>query len=532
MARVGPASALVWLLSIALVSSQGAAPEVRLSEAATLTIWNRPIVVLRASLDGTTPAERVDQSRRRVDELPYESLTAEVSSERTMLGGLERMAVLVGGTPVFGILPQDLDPESKQTLEEAGAEAARRLAEALRARAEQGHLPTLVRSVAEVVGSALLLAVAFGVMGRLRKPILWRLAKRIDRHVDVAGVDLRDAVRGFARGTVQLASLAVILSAIYIWLAFALSRFSYTRPWGQTLGKGLAGALSEIGLGALHAIPGLFKAVLVLLLTRFFARTVSHFFSRIERGEIHALGIEADTAKATRRLGVALIWIFGVIAAYPYLPGAQSVAFQGVSVFVGIMVSLGGLGFVNQVMSGLVVVYARTFRIGDYVRVGDKEGVVSDVGLLSAKIVTRAREEITVPNAVLVGSTVTNYSRLAQEQGAVVHTTVTIGYDAPWRQVHALLERAADGTPGVRKDPRPAVLQRSLSDFYVEYQLLAHIEKVEVRLQVLSDLHASIQDAFNEVGVQIMSPHFESQPREKVVVPKALWNPPPAGRRG
>jgi len=175
-----------------------------------------------------------------------------------------------------------------------------------------------------------------------------------------------------------------------------------------------------------------------------------------------------------------------------------------------------------------VIVYARSFKIGDYVRAGDKEGVVREIGSLSTKIVTRAREEITLPNAVLVGTTVTNYTRLAHQGGSLASTTVTIGYDAPWRQVHALLKMAAGKTQGVRQDSPCTVLQRALSDFYVEYQLLVPLERAEERIPVLSNLHANIMDAFNEFGVQIMSPHFRSQPMEPVVVPKPQWYQPPA----
>jgi small-conductance mechanosensitive channel len=153
---------------------------------------------------------------------------------------------------------------------------------------------------------------------------------------------------------------------------------------------------------------------------------------------------------------------------------------------------------------------------------------VKDVGVLSTRLVTPRREEITIPNAVLAGTTVTNYSRLAGDDGAVVSTSISIGYDQPWRQVHALLLLAAERTPGVRKEPRPYVLQRALSDFFVEYELRAHIERPEERFRVLSDLHGQIQDAFNEFGVQIMSPAFEAQPERAVVVPKSKWFEAPA----
>jgi small-conductance mechanosensitive channel len=154
--------------------------------------------------------------------------------------------------------------------------------------------------------------------------------------------------------------------------------------------------------------------------------------------------------------------------------------------------------------------------------------MVSEVGMLSTKIVTWKHDEITIPNAVLVGTKTVNHSRLAAGNGDSVSTSVTIGYDTPWRQVHAMLLLAAERTTGVRKDPRPSVMQRTLSDFYVEYQIVVNLDRPEERVLVLSELHAQIQDAFNEFGVQIMSPHFQSQPSDRVIVPKSQWFSQPA----
>jgi small-conductance mechanosensitive channel len=192
--------------------------------------------------------------------------------------------------------------------------------------------------------------------------------------------------------------------------------------------------------------------------------------------------------------------------------------------FVGLMATLGSAGVVNHLVSGLVIVYSRSCKPGDFIKFGEIEGVVTAVGVLSTKITTRRRTEITVPNAVLVGSSITNYTRLAREDGEMITTTVTIGYDAPWRQVQDLLLLAAGRTAGIRKTPKPFVHQESLSDFYVEYELMARIEQPRERAEVLSHLHAQIQDAFNEAGVQIMSPHFEGQPEGKVWVPKTAWH--------
>ena len=224
---------------------------------------------------------------------------------------------------------------------------------------------------------------------------------------------------------------------------------------------------------------------------------------------------------------IVAIWLLAVVVAYPYLPGSGTDAFKGLSVFVGLVVSLGSSGVVNQAMSGFMLMYSRALRIGDWVQVGEVEGEVLDLAMLSTKVRTRAGEEVTVPNAVVISKETVNYTRFA-EAGVTTGTTVTIGYDTPWRQVHALLEQAAAQTPGLREEPPPFVVQTGLSDWYPEYQLRAVIDNPPERVRVLSDLHKNIQDLFNEYGVQIMSPHYINDPPEPFVVPPDRRSPPPA----
>ena len=235
-----------------------------------------------------------------------------------------------------------------------------------------------------------------------------------------------------------------------------------------------------------------------------------------------------STANPTKRLIIALLWLFAIVVAYPYVPGSGSDVFKGVSVFAGLVISLGSSGIVNQAMSGLVLMYSRALKPGDYVRVGETEGVVTVLGMLSTKLRTMKHEEITLPNAVVVGASVKNYSRLGADRGVIVHTSVTIGYDTPWRQVESLLLMAAERTPEVGREPPPFVFKISLSDFFVEYQLNAYLTQPERRVPVLSQLHANILDCFNEYGVQIMSPHYESERSTPAVVAPDRWYAAPA----
>ena len=330
------------------------------------------------------------------------------------------------------------------------------------------------------------------------------------------------------RGVVGLLSLAVGLFLTYLWLAYVLRQFPYSRPWGEALGSFLFTTFRNLGVGILLAVPRLFVAVVILFLARLVARLVASFFDAVARGEVEVAWLPPESAKPTKPIALLLIWMVAITAAYPYLPGSSSDVFKGLSVFLGVLVSLGSSGLVNQAMAGLSLMYSRALKPGDYVLVSGTEGTVTSFGLLALKVMTPLQEEVTIPNAVVVANLTKNYSRPGNKNGVILSTSVTIGYDAPWRQVHAMLLAAAEKTPGLRREPGPFVRQRSLSDFYVEYAINAFIEDPHQRIRVLSDLNANIQDAFNEHGVQIMSPHFEAQPDKPVVVPKDRWAPPPA----
>jgi len=317
----------------------------------------------------------------------------------------------------------------------------------------------------------------------------------------------------------------------YTWVTFVLNQFPYSKPWGNHLSIFLLQLIKDFGIAVIDSIPNLFIVLVIFLSARLFIRVLTAFFNSAENGIFKSAWLQPETMRVTRRLVVGLIWIFALVIAYPYLPGANTEAFKGVSVVVGLMLSFGSAGLVGQAVGGLVVVYSRTFRTGEFVRIGEYEGEIREIGILSTKMLTLKQEEITIPNAVLVGSTTINYSRHASADGSVISTTITIGYDAPWRQVHCLLLLATERTSNVLQVPKPFVLQRSLSDYYVEYQLLFRIRLPEQRYLVLSELHGHIQDAFNEYGVQIMSPHFVMQPDKTIVVPVSDWYKPPAAQK-
>jgi len=276
------------------------------------------------------------------------------------------------------------------------------------------------------------------------------------------------------------------------------------------------------------ALPDLFVVIVIALAARTLAQAARGFFGAIQKGRMVVDWMDQQAAKATGRLAVVVIWIFAVVMMYPYLPGSGSQAFRGVSVFVGLLVSLGASSVVGQFTGGLVMMYSKALKPGEYVQVAEYEGTVTSVGFLSTKILTPWREEINLPNLMLLGTALKNYSRVADDDGVVIKTSVTIGYGTPWRQVHGLLLEAAARTAGLRRKPAPFVLQRALQDFYVEYQLNVTLDDPPQRIFVLSELRTHIQDLFNEYGVQILSPHYIQDPPKKVVVPKDHWFEAPA----
>ncbi len=302
------------------------------------------------------------------------------------------------------------------------------------------------------------------------------------------------------QGLVTFLAWALGLAVGYGWLTFVLRRFPYTRPWGESLREFLIGQLSFVGLAMLESLPELFTVLVIALVTRFVSRIAHLLFEAVANGRVTIPGVYPETAQPTRKLVDAVLWMFALAIAYPFLPGSDSDAFKGVSVFVGLMVSLGSSGLVNQVMSGLTLTYSRALHAGDFVAVGDVEGTVTQVGTLSTKITTVKGEDVTIPNALVVSQTVTNYSRLADTEGVFVPTEITIGYDVPWRQVEALLLLAAARSAGVRRQPTPRVRQVSLEDFYIRYSLQFCLERPADRRDTLAAVHANILDAFNEYG--------------------------------
>ncbi len=504
------------------------------NQPADLVVANRPITTLRTPAYGASPSERVQAILDRLDSM-LEHGGALVVSTRPLPEGI---ALLVDGKYCCRILHDDVKQETGETTQMAADAAARNLQVALdemrEAHNSQKMLTATGYSLLATVALAGLLWLIVRAYGLFARRVREAVQRRSDRLApswsqQVVG---RSGLADLAIVPVRIAAWAVALLLVYQWAGLVLEFFPYTRPWGEGLFDNLLGGLGTFVRGMLHAVPGLLFVALIFVVTRFIVRVVRAFFDGVQAGRIEVGWVDETTARPTGRLLTAIIWLFSLVAAYPYIPGSDSEAFKGIGVFVGLMLSIGASGVVNQAVSGLMLMYTKALRPGEFVQVGETEGTVTSVGFLTTRIETLRNVEVTLPNAYLVGNVTRNLSRLAANGGMRLTTAVTIGYDTPWRQVHAMLQMAAQRTSGIAGDPEPRVLQTALQDFYVEYTLVVCIADPKLKISVLNELHAHIQDVFNEYGVQIMSPNYEADPADKKFVPKEQWFQAPAQSPG
>lgn len=311
---------------------------------------------------------------------------------------------------------------------------------------------------------------------------------------------------------VNIIRLLIIVLALYIALPLLFSVFPWTRGIAETLIGWITNPLKRVFGGFFSYLPNLFTILVIGTVTYYVVQFLKFIAGEIERGALSIPGFYPDWAKPTLNIVKFLTYAFSFIIIFPYLPGSDSPIFQGVSVFVGILFSLGSSSAISNAVAGLVITYMRPFKIGDRIKIGELTGDVIEKSLLVTRIRTIKNEYITIPNSTILASHTINYTTSAKDAGLILHTSVTIGYDVPWKQVHELLLSAALETKGILKDEskKPFVLQTSLDDFYVAYEINAFTQEPQRMVVIYSELHQNIQDKFNEAGVEIMSPHYRA----------------------
>lgn len=498
-------------------------------EPALVKFFNRPIIILRSSVFGHSPADRVKAIEERFSELMKNGKANTISTQITTEGTI----IMLDGELLMLLSNNDLDPFSKDNMESAVKGLSHKIENVLELiRKQKDPKTNLIGGGLSLCGLLvyIIIIIALGRIQRWVKPKIDRLEDRLDRKLRELGFSSFSIELHFFGLLNKLLYLSIVIFCTYTLLTFALHQFPYTEPWGKKLGGYIIGIVGGLLSKFVESFPDLFVVFIIFMVTSWFVRISKMFFNKVASSNIVISWLDPEAASPTSKIFTGIIWIFGIVMAYPYIPGSNTDAFKGIGVFLGLLISLGASSMVGQVIGGMVLMYSRAMKVGEIVQTGEVYGKVMQIGFFSTKLRTIKNEEINIPNSVLMGSITKNYSRLSKADGLIINSTITIGYDVPWRQVHAMLFNAAEKTTGIQKTPAPFVLQKALSDFYVEYEINAFMEKPEGILKVKTELHANIQDEFNKYGVQIMSPNYEDQPSEKVWVPKEKWYEAPAKR--
>mgnify|MGYP001494860074 FL=1 len=360
-----------------------------------------------------------------------------------------------------------------------------------------------------IVGQFLLFKLTIWLFNKLKARIQ-RLKDTKLKPISIQDYELLDTQKQ-VNLLVFLASLlryAVMLLQLILTVPLLFAIFPQTKDLAYKLFSYIWEPIKSIFLGIVEYIPNLFTIFVIWLAVKYLVRLVRYLASEIQSERLKIGGFYADWAMPTFHIVRFLLYAFMIAMIYPYLPGSKSGVFQGISVFVGLIVSLGSSTVIGNIIAGLVITYMRPFKLGDRIKLNDTTGNVIEKTPLVTRIRTPKNEVVTIPNAFIMSSHTVNFSQSARDYGLIVHSEVSIGYDIPWRKTHQLLIEAALNTPGVVDDPRPFVLETSLQDYYPVYQVNAYIKDANQLAQVYSDLHQNIQDRFNEEGIEIMSPHY------------------------
>jgi small-conductance mechanosensitive channel len=417
--------------------------------------------------------------------------------------------------------------------QELAADWSRRLSAAIEGYRQKHTLKWIMTGMAKTLLATALLILILVLLNRgYRRADTtlheWINRKRLSIHIQSVELVAPERIGGILSGSLGTIRLLLVLILLYGYSHVVLKSFPWTSAYADRILHFVIRPFQVIGEALWVQIPNLFFVAIIFGLAMYATKLLRIVFTEVEKGVIALKGFYPEWAQPTFRICRILIAVIALVMAFPYIPGSQSPAFKGISIFLGVLFSLGSTSAVSNVLAGYSLIYRRVFKVGDRVKIADFMGDVMEMRLQVTHLRTIKNEEIIVPNSMISSNHVINYSSLARQKGLILHTSVTIGYDAPWRQVHAMLLMAAEKTPGLLREPAPFVFQTSLDDFYATYELNVYCDTPLEMGRIYSDLHKNIQDAFNEYGVQIMSPAYESDPDRPKVVPKDQWYAAPA----
>lgn len=305
--------------------------------------------------------------------------------------------------------------------------------------------------------------------------------------------------------------LLIIIILLYLALPAVFSILVFTREWANVLFNLFWEPFKGILTSVWEYVPNLISIIVIYYVMKYFIRFVKYIFTEVQSEKLKISGFHADWAMPSYSIVRFLLYAFMFVMIFPYLPGSDSNIFKGVSVFIGIIFSFGSSSAVANIVAGLVITYMRPFKIGDRIKIGEITGDVVEKSLLVTRVKTVKNVEITIPNSTILTGNISNFSTLSKKEGLIINTTITIGYSVPWKEIHQALIDAALRVDNILREPKPFVLQSSLDDFYVSYQINAYTRDANEQVNIYSNLHQCIQDVCNERGIEIMSPHYRYQ---------------------
>ncbi len=475
-----------------------------------------PVIVNRTKLFSVrgvlslTAAARAQMIEKRIEAL---SKDVTLQSQQLSVSNTEASTDIVAGDLiVMSVTDQDAAGTGK-TRQELAAAYSQQISGLLVASRHAYSLKSLMLGALYALLATAILILILRLLGIIFRKIYsklnaWRGTLIPSLRIQKFEMLPADRIADFAVEIARLFRLALVLVLFYSYLSLVLGFFPWTRGYAHMLLGYVVAPLKVVGSAIASYLPNLFFIAVIVLISFYIIKFVKTIFNEIEKETIAIPSFYSDWAQPTYKIVRTLILALMVVVAFPYMPGASSPAFRGVSIFLGVLVSLGSTSAVANIVAGVILTYMRAFKIGDRVKIADTVGDVVEKTLLVTRVLTIKNVEVTIANAMVLSSHIINYSASAQQEGLILHTTVTIGYDAPWRTVHQLLINAALACEGILQEPRPYVLQTALDDFYVHYQINAFTNQPNRMAQIYSDLHELIQDKFNEAGVEIMSSHY------------------------
>ena len=477
------------------------------------------------------PAQtRADAIADRLERLASDP-TVDAGSVR-VVEGAGHSAIMVGDRRVMVLFDADARIEDVERADLAHANSERirvAIEDFRRERSPEALKKHAVWAAGATVALALWVALVIWLTRRLNSVLEERFRNRIGS-LGIQSFEILRAERiWYALGAAvsALRFLAIVMAALAC-LDFVLNGFPWTRGLAEELTRVVLRPLKSMGGALVAYFPDLVFLVVLALVVRFVLRLIRLFFDAVARGSVTLENFEIDWAWPTYKIVRFVLLTFAVIIAYPYIPGSDSEAFKGISLLVGVVVSLGSSSAIANLIAGLMITYRRAFKIGDRVMIGDVTGDVTELHAQVTHLRTLKNEEVTIANSQILNGHVVNYSALAAEHGLILHSTVGIGYETPWRQVEAMLLIAVARTPGLLADPPPFVLYQGLGDFCVGYEINAYCDDARAMSRLNASLQRNILDVFNEYGVQIMTPNYEADPSHPKLVERGQWYAAPA----